>query len=112
MLSLTLLAAPACSKPREAETGAGRAAPAAGDTVRVVFALPGDDIGSPETAALLERIKAAIVARGAGDVVGAGYGMGTMELVVRLRGPGLSALEQAVRAEYPAARYRVDRQGR
>ena len=79
------------------------------EVVKVVFSLPGDDIGSPESAAQLERVKAAILERGAGEVLGSGFGMGSMELVVRLRGANArAALEEAVRQAHPAAKFRIE----
>jgi len=109
----TILLALACSEPGDTGKSAGKTVPAAGDTVRIVFALPGDDIGTPETAALLEKIKSSIAARDTGEIVSAGFGMGTMELVVKLRGKGgLPALEETIRAAYPRAKFRAERGGR
>lgn len=109
-VSLALLLLPACSKPDRSPEGVRRATFVAGDTVRVVFDMPGDDIGTPEGAATLERIRAEISAQGAGEVLGSGFGMGTMELVVTLRAEGSQrAVEEIIRAAYPAARYRIER---
>ena len=109
LFALTLLLA--CSEPRTAPKSDGRDA-ASGATVRVVFSLSGDDIGSPESSAVLQRLGAAVAARGSGEVAGSGFGMGRMELVVRLRGEGSrAALEAIIREEYPAARYRVEEAG-
>jgi hypothetical protein len=108
-----VLLAMACSGPRDTGKDAEKAVFAAGDTVKVVFAMPGDDIGSPETAALLEKIKASIAARDAGKIVRTGFGMGTMEVVVKLHGNGgLPALEESIRSEYPRAKYHVERAAR
>ena len=107
-LALLLLLCCACSGPRtDPEVTRGEAA--GGGVVRVVFSLPGDDIGSTESAAQLERVKTAVLERGVGEVLGSGFGMGSMELVVRLRGDGARvALEEAVRQAYPAARFRIE----
>jgi hypothetical protein len=107
-LALLLVLCCACSGPRT-DPEAARGEAAGGGVVRVVFSLPGDDIGSTESVALLERAKAAVLERGAGEVLGSGFGMGNMELVVRLRGDGArAALEEAVRQACPAAKFRIE----
>ena len=107
-LALLLLLCCACSGPRT-DPEAARGEAAGGGVVRVVFSLPGDDIGSPESAALLERVTAAILERGVGEVLGSGFGMGSMELVVRLRGESArAALAEAVRQAYPTAKFRIE----
>jgi hypothetical protein len=110
--ALTILWACACSEPRTAPQ-AGSQGAGGEETVRIVFSLPGDDIGSPESAAVLERVGRAVTAAGAGENLGSGFGMGSMELVVRTRAAdSRAALERIIREEYPAARYRIERGGR
>ena len=111
-LALTMLWAYACSEQRSAPQ-AGPQGTGGEGTVRIVFSLPGDDIGSPEGAAVLERVGQAVTAAGVGEILGSGFGMGSMELVVRPRAAdSRAALERIVREEYPGARYRIERGGR
>jgi len=111
-LALTMLWACACSEQRSAPQ-AGPQGTGGEGTVRIVFSLPGDDIGSPESAAVLERVGHAVTAAGVGEVLGSGFGMGSMELVVRPRAAdSRAALERVIREKFPAARYRIERGGR
>jgi hypothetical protein len=111
-LAALLLLAPACSKPPQGDSGSQRAAPVNTDIARIVFSLPGDDIGTAESTAVLAKIKAAIAGGNVGEVVSSGFGMGSMSLVVKLRGDGsLNAVREIIRATYPEAKYRIEREG-
>lgn len=78
--------------------------------VRVVFDLPGDDIGGPEAQALLDDVKAAILERQAGQILRSGHGMGEAEIVVQYRGDDApEKLRQAIDAARPGARHRIVR---
>lgn len=78
-------------------------------TVRIVFDLPGDDIGSPEARALLEKARAALAAGGVSDIVRSGFGMGTLEIVVRVAAerPAEYCRGVIIR-ELPEAKFRVE----
>jgi hypothetical protein len=81
--------------------------------MRIAFSLPGDDLGSPEYAYLLDRIRAGIVSRGAGEILSSGFGMGSMEIVVSVEGEKSEQIMAGIIAEtYPAARYRIEKTGR
>ena len=76
--------------------------------VRIVFDLPGDDIGSPESQALLEKVKAGIQAEAGAEIVSSGFGMGNMEIVVRYDGDeSMQRIRNAVDSVAPKARYRI-----
>jgi hypothetical protein len=80
--------------------------------IRIAFSLPGDDLGSPEYAELLDRIRAGILSRGAGEVLSSGFGMGSMEIVVSVEQEKSEEVIAGIIAEtYPAARYRIERTG-
>jgi hypothetical protein len=101
-----------CSERTAPENRAGEGQAKALQVVRVVFDLPGDDIGSPEAKALLEDVRAAILQRQAGQIVRSGFGMGEAEIVVQYQGddaPG--KIRQAIEAARPGARYRFLRDG-
>lgn len=80
------------------------------ERLRILFTLPGDDMESPEALMLRKKIEKALTERGAGEIVSAGTGMGTMEIVLKPRGgsPEETAAEVIARL-YPDARYRFER---
>jgi hypothetical protein len=108
---LAALLVAACS-----DSPAPRARPAAGETsspqvARIVFDLPGDDIGGPEAQALLADVEAAIRARQAGEILRSGHGMGETEIVVRYQGEdALERIKQAIDAARPGTKYRIVRE--
>ena len=78
------------------------------EVVRVVFDLPGDDIGGPEAQALLEDLKAALDERQAGRVLRSGFGMGEAEIVLQVQGDGApEKIRGAIEAVRPQAKYRI-----
>lgn len=87
--------------------------PSRREVIRIVFDLPGDDIGSQEDRVLLDALREAIVGDKAGEIVSSGFGMGTMEIVVALEGDeSIEVLRGAVGKAYPNAKYRVERSAR
>lgn len=78
-------------------------------TVRIVFDLPGDDIGGQESQAILNRIRDEIVARHLAEMESSGFGMGTMELVLRLgKGGSVEELRRTIQDIHPEGRYRIE----
>jgi hypothetical protein len=78
-------------------------------TIRVVFDLPGDDIGDQESREVLQRIKDGIAEKDIADVMTSGFGMGTMEVTLRYRGAGsVDELRSTILRIYPKARYRIE----
>lgn len=76
--------------------------------VRIVFDLPGDDIGSQEDQVVLDALREAVVERKAGDIVSSGFGMGTMEIVVAIdSGETVESLRRIVGDVSPGAKYRI-----
>jgi hypothetical protein len=76
--------------------------------IRIVFDLPGDDIGSPEDRAILDALRDAVVDSRAGDIVSSGFGMGTMEMVVAIdRDESIAVIRRIVGDVYPKAKYRI-----
>lgn len=78
-------------------------------TFRIVFRLPGDDIGSPESRELMEKIIDTIIRSEVGGIVRSGYGMGTMDIVIRtsIEQPR-EKLNRIVLSQFPEARYRIE----
>lgn len=78
-------------------------------TFRIVFRLPGDDIGSPEFREIMEKIMDTIIRSEAGEIVRFGYGMGTMDIVIRtsIEQPR-EKLNRIVLSQFPKARYRIE----
>jgi len=76
--------------------------------IRIVFDLPGDEMGSQEDQALLGALRDAVVDSKAGDIVSSGFGMGTMEIVVAIdRDESTDALRRIIGDVYPGAKYRI-----
>jgi hypothetical protein len=81
--------------------------------VRIVFDLPGDDIGGPEAQALLDEVKAAIIEKRAGEILRTGFSMGEMEIVLQHHGDDATdRIRQAIDAVRPGAKYRIVRDAR
>ncbi len=74
-----------------------------------MFSLPGDDIGSPEYRDISDKIKDSIIRSGAGVIVRSGFGMGTMDIVIRtsIEKP-IEKLRRIILNEFPKARYRIE----
>ena len=78
-------------------------------TFRIVFRLPGDDIGSPESREIMEKIMDTIVRSEAGRIVRFGYGMGTMDIVIRTSTEQpREKLNRIVLSQFPKAKYRIE----
>lgn len=90
-----------------------QAPPAAGEgeeRVRILFSLPGDDMESPELLLLRKKIEEGLVEEGAGEIVGRGIGMGTMEIVMKPRdGSAEEVAAGVIDGIYPGARFRFER---
>jgi len=78
-------------------------------TIRIVFSLPGDDIGSPEYRDILDKIMDSIIRTEAGAIIRSGFGMGTMDIVIRtsIEQP-TEKLSRIVLSQFPKAKYRIE----
>jgi hypothetical protein len=78
-------------------------------TIRIVFSLPGDDIGSPEYRNILDKIMDSIIRSEAGVILRSGFGMGTMDIVIRtsIEQP-TEKLSRIVLSQFPKAKYRIE----
>lgn len=113
-LIVSLLFTAACPEPRRAGEGAPPPTEGGdGGTIRIVFLLPGDDIGAPEHVALLEEVRMLIEASGRGEVVRSEFGQGRMELFVKPAGAdSLKTFSELIRAKHPSARFSVEQGAR
>jgi hypothetical protein len=83
------------------------------EVARIVFTVPGDDIGAQESQKILEEIKAALLANKVGTLVSSGYGMGTMEVVVALNSnESTEEIRRVLGDVYPKGKYRVEQSAR
>ena len=106
---LAVLLVLGCSEKKSESDAEHKGEPAQRRDARIVFHVPGDDIGSEESRKKLEEIKNALVANRIGDVVSSGYGMGTMEVVVAINGDMSNAeVRRRIDIAYPDAKYRIE----
>jgi hypothetical protein len=97
-----------CSEKQSGDDAKGKAELSRNGVARIVFELPGDDIGSHESQMKLEEIKAAILTNGIGEIASSGYGMGNMEVVVALNSDSsIEDVRRLVGQVYPDGKYRI-----
>jgi hypothetical protein len=102
-----------CSEKPPVTDNKGSLEPSHNKVVRIVFDLPGDDIGSQEYQAILNALRDAIFRNKAGDIINSGFGMGTMEIVVAIASEeSAGVLRRIVGDVYPKAKYRIERETR
>lgn len=78
--------------------------------IRIVFELHGDDIGSPEYQAILHKIITSIKGSEAGEILSSGFGMGNMEIVIKVKGEdAVKKIEKIINENYPEANYSIKR---
>ena len=107
-LMTVLLAVGCAEKSSVNDMSKDRAEPSRHEVIRIVFDLPGDDIGSQEDQAMLSALKDAFVGSKAGDIMSSGFGMGTMEMVVAIdRDESIEVIRRKVGDVYPKAKYRI-----
>jgi hypothetical protein len=109
IIACVLLSIIACSENRPSESNKEIEKPSGVRTLRIVFDLPGDDIGAPEYRDILDKIKDAILRNQAGVIVRSGFGMGTMDIVVRtaIEQP-TEKLSRIVLSQFPRAKFRIE----
>jgi hypothetical protein len=74
--------------------------------IRIVFKFPGDDIGSPEHHAIIHKILAPIKSREAGDILSSEFGMGNVEINVKVKGEeSIKKIKRIIFDNYPDANY-------
>ena len=76
--------------------------------IRIVFNLPGDDIGSPENRDMLHKIITSIKSAEAGEILSSGFGMGNMEINIKVEGEeSINKIKKIIIDNYPDANYRI-----
>ncbi len=109
LLAGILLVTLGCSDRKASDAGDAFAKYSAGRSIRIVFHLPGDDIGSKEDRVILGRISDAFTKDGIADIVRTEFGMGRMEVILRARTELSSdSIDRIILAEYPKAKYRIE----
>ena len=103
-----ILASGCTEKPSVNDKSKEGSEPSRPAVIRIVFDLPGDDIGSQEDQAMLDALKDAVVDGKAGEIRSSGFGMGTMEMVVAIdRDDSIEVIRRIVGDVYPKAKYRI-----
>lgn len=76
--------------------------------IKIVFYLPGDDISTPEYQSISNKIIASIKSQVAGEVIGSGFGMGNMEIIVKVTGSEhIKNIRKIIIDNYPNANYSI-----
>ena len=100
-----------CSEKPPVNDNKDRLEPSPRKAVRIVFDLPGDDIGGQEYQTILSALRDTIFSKKAGDVISSGFGMGSMEIVVAIDGDeSIGSIRKIVSEVYPKAKYRIEQQ--
>jgi hypothetical protein len=109
LIACILLSITACTENKSSEFDKKIEERSPIQTIRIVFSLPGDDIGSPEYRDILDNIIDSIVRSEAGVIVRYGFGMGTMDIVIRtsIEQP-TEKLSRIVLSQFPKAKYRIE----
>ena len=106
LLASILLVTLCCSDRKEANAQDALVKYSAGRSIRIVFHLYGDDIGTKEDRAILGRISDAFTKDGIADIVRTEFGMGRMAIIIRVRTELSSdSIDRIILAEYPKAKY-------
>ncbi len=109
LIACILLSITACTENKSSEFNKKIEERSGAKTIRIVFSLPGDDIGPPEYRDILDKITDSIIRSGTGAIVRSGFGMGTMDIVVRtsIEQP-TEKLSRIVLSQFPKAKYRIE----
>ena len=109
LITCILLIITACTENKSPESDKKIEERSGVKTIRIVFSLPGDDIGSPEYRDILDKIIDSIITSEAGVIVRSGFGMGTMDIVIRtsIEQPR-EKLNRIVLSQFPKAKYRIE----
>jgi len=102
-----------CSEKPRVNDNKGSLEPSHNKVIRIVFDLPGDDIGSQEYQTILNALRDAIFRNKAGDIINSGFGMGNMEIVVAIDSDeSIGVIRKTVGDVYPKAKYRIEHRTR
>jgi hypothetical protein len=109
LIACILLSITACTENKSPEFNKKTEERSGVKTIRIVFSLPGDDIGSPEYRNILNKIIDSIIESEAGVIVRSGFGMGTMDVVIRtsIEQP-TEKLSRIVLSQFPKAKFRIE----
>ncbi len=109
LIAFILLSITACTEKTYSEFNKRVEERSGAKTLRIAFSLPGDDIGSPEYRDVLNKISDSIIRSEAGVIVRSGFGMGTMDIVIRTSiDHPTEKLSRIVLTQFPKARYRIE----
>jgi len=103
-----MVTASACAEKKSSEKEKETTKPSGERIIRITFDLKGDDIGSPEYQGVLHKIVTSIREKEAGEIMSSGFGMGNMNIVVRIKGEeSIKEIQKIITDNYPNASYRI-----
>jgi hypothetical protein len=104
-----MVAVSACAEKKSSEQKNENAKPSGERTIRIIFDLKGDDISAPEDQGFLHKIITSIREKEAGEIMSSGFGMGNMNIVVRIKGEeSIKEIQKIITDNYPKASYTIE----
>ena len=109
LLIFLMVTVSACAEKKSLEHEKESAKPSGERIIRITFDLKGDDIGAPEYRGVLHKILTSIREKEAGEIVSSGFGMGNMNIVLRIKGEvSIKEIQTIITNNYPDASYRIE----
>jgi len=109
LLIFLMVTASACAEKKSSEKEKENTKPSGERIIRITFDLKGDDIGSPEYQGVLHKIVTSIREKEAGEIMSSGFGMGNMNIVMRIKGEeSIKEIQKIITDNYPKASYRME----
>lgn len=107
LLIFLVVTASACTETKSPEKEKEIAKPSGSGIIRITFDLKGDDIITPEYQGVLHKL---YQEKEAGEIMSSGFGMGNMNIVVRIKEEGsIKEIQKIITANYPKASYTIQR---
>jgi hypothetical protein len=109
LLIFLVVTASACAEKKSSEQKNETIKPSGERTIRITFDLKGDDISTPEYQGVLHKIITSIREKEAGEIMSSGFGMGNMNIVVRIKGEeSIKEIQKIITDNYPKASYTIE----
>jgi len=109
LLIFLMVAVSTCAEKKSSEQEKENSKPSGERIIKITFDLKGDDISTPEYQATLHKIITSIREKEAGEIMSSGFGMGNMNIVVRIKGEeSIKEIQKIITNNYPKASYKTE----